>query len=69
MKEYLDKINAIRNRVYVIQAELESREEEAKKMQEQFEEWQDYISSLDVQLITKVAELDIEKEELQRARK
>jgi chromosome segregation ATPase len=38
-------------------------------MQEQFEEWQDYISSLDVQLNTKVAELDIEKEELQRARK
>jgi chromosome segregation ATPase len=69
MKEYLDKINGMRNRVSVIQAELESREEEAKKMQEQFEEWQDYISSLDVQLNTKVAELDIEKEELQRARK
>jgi hypothetical protein len=32
----------------VIQAEFESREEEAKKMQEQFEEWQDYISNLDV---------------------
>jgi len=69
MKEYLDRINGMRNRVSVIQAELESREEEAKKMQEQFEEWQDYISSLDVQLNTKVAELDIEKEELQRARK
>jgi hypothetical protein len=38
-------------------------------MQERFKEWQDYISSLDVQLNTKVAELDIEKEELQRARK
>jgi len=59
----------MRNRVSVIQAELETREEEAKKMQEQFEEWQDDISSLDVQLNTKVAELDIEKEELQRARK
>jgi Asp-tRNA(Asn)/Glu-tRNA(Gln) amidotransferase C subunit len=59
----------MRNRVYVIQAELESQEEEAKRMQEQFEEWQDYMSSLDVQLNTKVAELDIEKEELQRARK
>jgi chromosome segregation ATPase len=69
MKGYLDKINGMRNRVSVIQAELESREEEAKKMQEQFEEWQDYIISLDVQLNTKVAELDIEKEELQRARK
>jgi chromosome segregation ATPase len=69
MKEYLDRINGMRNRVSVIQAELESREEEAKKMQEQFEEWQDYISSLDVQLNTKVVELDIEKEELQRARK
>jgi chromosome segregation ATPase len=41
MKEYLDKINGMRNRVSEIQAELESREEEAKKMQEQFEEWQD----------------------------
>ena len=69
MKEYLDRINGMRNRVSVIQAELESREEEAKKMQERFEEWQDYISSLDVQLNTKVVELDIEKEELQRARK
>jgi hypothetical protein len=38
-------------------------------MQEQFEEWKDYISSLDVQLNTKVVELDIEKEELQKARK
>jgi chromosome segregation ATPase len=69
MKGYLDKINGMRNRVSVIQAELESQEEEAKRMQEQFEEWQDYMSSLDVQLNTKVAELDIEKEELQRARK
>ena len=69
MKEYLDKMNAMRNRVSLIQAELESREEEAKKMQEQFEEWQGHISNLDVQLNTKVAELDIEKEELQRARK
>jgi len=69
MKEYLDKINGMRNRVSDIQAELESREEEARKMQEQFEEWQDYISSLDVQLNTKTTELDIEKEELQRARK
>jgi chromosome segregation ATPase len=69
MKEYLDRINGMRNRVSVIQAELESREEEAKKIQERFEEWQDYISSLDVQLNTKVVELDIEKEELQRARK
>jgi chromosome segregation ATPase len=41
MKEYLDKINGMRNRVSEIKAELESREEEAKKMQEQFEEWQD----------------------------
>jgi Asp-tRNA(Asn)/Glu-tRNA(Gln) amidotransferase C subunit len=64
MKEYLDRINGMRNWVSMIQAELESREEEAKKMQEQFEEWQDYISNLDVQLNTKVAELDIEKEEL-----
>jgi hypothetical protein len=32
MKEYLDRINGMRNRVSVIQAELESREEEAKKM-------------------------------------
>ncbi|XP_061953586.1 GRIP domain-containing protein RUD3-like [Populus nigra] len=38
MKEYLDKINGMRNRVSVIQAELESREEEAREMQEQFEE-------------------------------
>jgi chromosome segregation ATPase len=68
MKGYLDKINGMRNRVSVIQAELESREEEAKEMQEQFEEWQDYIISFDAQLNTKVAELDIEKEELQRAR-
>jgi len=64
MKEYLDRINDMRNRVSVLQAELESREEEARKMQEQFEEWQDYISSLDVQLNTEVVELDIEKEEL-----
>jgi len=69
MKEYLDKINGMRNRVSVIQTELETREEKAKKMQEQFEEWQDYISSLNVQLNTKVVELDIEKEELQKARK
>jgi chromosome segregation ATPase len=69
MKGYLDKINGMRNRVSVIQAKLESQEEEAKRMQEQFEEWQDYMSSLDVQLNTKVVELDIEKEELQRARK
>jgi chromosome segregation ATPase len=69
MKEYLDKINGMRNRVSVIHAEFESREEEVKEMQEQFEDWQDYINSFDAQLNTKVAELDIEKEELQRARK
>ena len=34
MKEYLDKINDMRNRVSMIQAELESQEQEAKKMQE-----------------------------------
>jgi hypothetical protein len=33
-------------------------------MQEQFEEWQDYISSFDVHLNTKVVKLDIKKEEL-----
>jgi len=32
MKEYLDRINGMRNRVSMIQVELESREEEAKKM-------------------------------------
>lgn len=53
MREYLSKATALRGRVSTIQSELESREEEVKEMKEQFEEWQDYISSFDVQLNTK----------------
>jgi hypothetical protein len=37
MREYLDKVNALKNRVFATQTELESQEEEVKKMQEQFE--------------------------------
>jgi hypothetical protein len=37
MREYLDKVNALKNRFFATQIELESREEEVKKMQEQFE--------------------------------
>lgn len=64
MKGYMDRVNALRDQVYATQAELESRNKEVKKMQEKFEEWQDYISIFDVQLHTKIVELDIEKEEL-----
>jgi peptidoglycan hydrolase CwlO-like protein len=48
MKGYMDRVNALRDQVYATQVELESRNEEVKKMQEKFEEWQDYISIFDV---------------------
>ena len=48
MKGYMDRVNALRDQVYATQAELESRNKEVKKMQEKFEEWQDYISIFDV---------------------
>jgi len=48
MREYLNRANAMRDQVFAIQSKLESRKEEVKKIHEQFEEWQDYISNFDV---------------------
>jgi hypothetical protein len=38
-------------------------------MKEQFKEWKKYIDSFNVQLNKKIDEIDIEKNELQRAKK
>jgi hypothetical protein len=40
----------LRDWVFTIQSELEFHEEKVKKMKEEFEEWQKYIDSFDVQL-------------------
>jgi chromosome segregation ATPase len=59
----------LRDRVSTIQSELEFHEEKVKKMKEQFKEWKKYIDSFNVQLNKKIDEIDIEKNELQRAKK
>lgn len=68
MREYQNRANTSIDRVFTIQYELEFYVEKVKTMKEQFEEWQDHIGSFDVQLNTKIDELDIEREELQRAK-
>jgi chromosome segregation ATPase len=59
----------LRDRVSTIQSELEFHEEKVKKMKEQFKEWKKYIDSFNGQLNKKIDEIDIEKNELQRAKK
>jgi DNA topoisomerase IA len=43
-------------------------EEELGKIKQEHQECQDYIDSFVVQINSKIAELDIERKELQRAR-
>jgi glutathionylspermidine synthase len=43
-------------------------EEELSKAKQEHQECQDYMDSFAVQINSKIAELDIEKEELQRVR-
>jgi hypothetical protein len=47
MKEYQNRANTSRDRVFTIQYELEFHVEKVKTMKEQFEEWQDHIGSFD----------------------
>lgn len=78
MREYQDKVNALIDRVFIVQIELEIQEEELKKLKRQyqkadeelselrqkFEEWKDHISRFNVQINMKITELEIEQKEL-----
>jgi len=77
MRDYKNGANTLREWVTIVQFKLEIREEELKKLKEQYlkvkgelnelrqklEKWQDHISRFDVQMNTKIVELDIEQEE------
>lgn len=66
----------------MVQSELEIQEEELKnlkgqyigveeelvELKQKFREWQDYISEFDVQMNIKIVELDMEQDELPKAR-
>ena len=51
-----------------MQVELETQEEELKRVQEQLRDWQEYTSKTEFQLNIKILRLDTEKKESQRAK-
>lgn len=78
IREYQDKVNALMDRVFIVQIELEIQEEELNKLKwqyqkadeelsellQKFEEWKDHINRFNVQINMKITELEIEQKEL-----
>ena len=58
MKRYLTMANGLRDRVSILQAELEAREEELKIVQEQRNEWQEDTTKIEAQLNSETARLN-----------
>ncbi|XP_061944625.1 uncharacterized protein LOC133668690 [Populus nigra] len=82
MRDYQKRAESSKGRMMALQSKMEIREEELKEMRSHYfemeeelskakqerQECQDYMDSFTVQINSKIAELDIEKEELQRVR-
>jgi len=82
MRDYQKRAESSKRRMMVLQSEIEIREEELRELRSHYfemeeelskakqerQECQDYMDSFAVQINSKIAELDIEKEELQRVR-
>jgi chromosome segregation ATPase len=82
MRDYQKRAESSKGRMMALQSEIEIREgelrelrshyfemeEELSKAKQERQECQDYMDSFAVQINSKIAELDIEKEELQRVR-
>ncbi|XP_061955602.1 uncharacterized protein LOC133677538 [Populus nigra] len=82
MRDYQKRAESSKGRMMALQSEIEIQEEELKEMRSHYfemekelskakqerQECQDYMDSFTVQINSKIAELDIEKEELQRVR-
>jgi chromosome segregation ATPase len=81
MRDYQKRAESSKGQRIALQSELKIREEELRKLRSRYfemeegfneikqerQECQDYIDSFVVQINSKIAELDIEREELQRA--
>ena len=82
MRDYQKRAESSKGRMMALQSKIEIREEELKEMSSHYfemeeelskakqerQECQDYMDNFTVQINSKIAELDIEKEELQRVR-
>ena len=82
MRDYQKRAESSKGRMRALQSEIEVREEELRELRSHYfemeeemskakqerQECQDYMDSFAVQINSKIAELDIEKEELQRTR-
>jgi chromosome segregation ATPase len=82
MRDYQKRAESSKGRMMALQFEIEIREkelrelrshyfemeEELSKAKQEHQECQDYMDNFAVQINSKIAELDIEKEELQRVR-
>ena len=82
MRDYQKRAKSSKGKMMALQSKIEIREEELRelrshyfemeeepsKAKQEHQEYQDYMDSFAVQINSKIAELDIEKEELQRVR-
>ena len=82
MRDYQKRAESSKGRMRALQSEIEVQEEELRELRSHYfemeeelskakqerQEYQDYMDSFAVQINSKIAELDIEKEELQRVR-
>nr|XP_034917840.1 myosin heavy chain, embryonic smooth muscle isoform-like [Populus alba] len=82
MRDYQKRAESSKGRMMALQSEIEIREEELRELRSHYfemeeelskakqerQECQDYMDSFAVQINSKIAKLDIKKEELQRIR-
>lgn len=82
IRDYQKRVDSSKGRIRALQSEIEIREEELRelrshyfemeeelsKIKQERQECHDYMNIFTVQINSKIAELDIEREELQRAK-
>ena len=79
MRDYQKRPEYSKEQIMILQSELEIQEErlrshygaieeELNELKQERQKCQEYIESFTVQMNSKIAELDIEREELQRAK-